>query len=174
MDWSPGGRVVFAATGFRLQEKDTIDYSKYSLAAPWQATNVQGFNLTGAESRVRVRLGGTQQLQFSYTAAHAGSPPPGLISEYAFNYAAQSALAAWTGELFHQINARTQVAVVQRTTHTAYPLWDVSLARSRGQWRPYVRLLNLSNTGYEEIPGVPLQGRTIMAGAEFRWGSGRF
>jgi outer membrane cobalamin receptor len=173
LDWNPGGRFTLTATGFQLQEKDTIDYSKYSLAAPWQATNVQGFHLTGAESTLRVRLSGTQELLFSYTTAHAGTPPPGLISEYAFNYAAQNALASWTGELFHQVMAHTQVAVVQRTTQTAYPLWDVSLARSRGRLRPYVRLLNLSNTGYEEIPSVPLQGRTLMAGTEFNWSSKR-
>jgi outer membrane receptor protein involved in Fe transport len=172
-DWNPGGRFTLTATGFRLQEKNTIDYSKHSLAAPWQAVNVQGFDLTGAEASLRIRLTATQQLQLSYTAAHAGSPPAGLISEYAFNYAAQNAMAAWTGELFHQVIAHTQVAVVQRTTHNAYPLWDVSLARSRGRLRPYLRLLNLSNTGYEEIPSVPLQGRTIMAGTEFSWTSRR-
>ncbi|HEY0263584.1 MAG TPA: TonB-dependent receptor [Granulicella sp.] len=171
IDWNPGGRVSATATVFRLQEKDTIDYSKYSLAAPWQATNVQGFHITGAEAALKLRLSATQRLELSYTAARAGQPPAGLISEYAFNYAAQSALAAWTGELFHQVTGRMQVAVIQRTTHTAYPLWDLSLARSKGYLRPYVRLLNLNNTGYEEIPGVPLQGRTIMAGAEFHWAS---
>jgi len=58
---------------------------------------------------------------------------------------------------------------VQRTEHTAYPLWDVGLARRVGNVRPYIRLLNLSNTGYQEIPDVPLQGRTIMGGVEWDW-----
>ncbi|NYF78268.1 TonB-dependent receptor plug domain-containing protein [Granulicella arctica] len=173
LDWNPGGPLSLTATAFRLNQKDAIDYSKYSLAAPWQATNVQGLNLTGAETALRLRLSGTQQLQLSYTAVHAGPPPAGLISEYAYNYAAQSALAGWTGELFHQVSAHTQVAVIQKTTHTAYPLWDVSVARSHGHIRPYLRLLNLSNTGYQEIPGVPLQGRTLMAGTEINWSSSR-
>ena len=43
------------------------------------------------------------------------------------------------------------------------------MARTTGRIRPYLRLFNLSNTGYQEIPGVPLQGRTIMAGAELNW-----
>jgi len=68
-----------------------------------------------------------------------------------------------------QITAHTQVNVVQRTGQTAYPLWDVTLARNEGAIRPYVRLLNLSNTGYQEIMGVPLQGRTIMGGMEWNW-----
>jgi hypothetical protein len=31
--------------------------------------------------------------------------------------------------------------------------------------------LYLNNTGYQEIPQVPLQGRTIIAGTEFNWPS---
>jgi outer membrane cobalamin receptor len=176
LDWSPtNSRLTLTATSFRLQQKDTIDYSKLALATdaltfaePYQAVNIQNLNITGAEATARISLTSTQQLQFSYTAAHAASPPANLISEYAYNYAAQNALFAWNGN-FRQINARTQVNIVQRTQHTAYPLWDIALSRNTGHLRPYLRLLNLSNTGYQEIPDVPLQGRTIMAGAEFNW-----
>jgi outer membrane cobalamin receptor len=176
LDWSPSnGRLTIAATVFRLQQKDTIDYSKLVLATdaltfaePYQAVNIQNLNITGAETTLHLRLTSNQQLQFSYTAAHAASPPPNLISEYAYNYATQNALFAWSGN-FHQIAAYTQVNVLQRTQHTAYPLWDVALSRNTGHLRPYLRLLNLSNTGYQEIPDVPLQGRAIIGGTEFNW-----
>jgi outer membrane cobalamin receptor len=181
LDWTPNnGRLTLTTTAFRLQQKDTIDYSKLALATPaltfaepYQAVNIQNLNITGAESTLRLRLSDTQQLQFSYTAAHAASPPPNLISEYAYNYAAQNAIFAWTGTLpgaiGHQITAQTQVNIVQRTQHTAYPLWDISLSRNTGRLRPYLRLLNLSNTGYQEIPQVVMQGRTIIAGTQFTW-----
>jgi outer membrane cobalamin receptor len=179
-DWTPtNGRLTLTAAAFRLQQKDSIDYSKSILATPtltnaqpWQAINIQNLNITGAEATMRLRLTANQQLQFSYTAAHAASPPPNLISEYAYNYAAQNALARWTGS-FHQLTAHTQINIVQKTQHTAYPLWDIALSRNTGRLRPYLRALNLSNTGYQEIPQVPLQGRTIMAGAEFNWSSTR-
>lgn len=185
LDWTPAnGRLTFTATGFRLQQRDTIDYSKLALATPaltshepYQAINIQNLNITGAETTLRLRLSDTQQLQFSYTVAQSASPPPNLISKYAYNYAAQNAIFAWTGQLpgtllgkaTRQITAHTQVNVVQRTQQTAYPLWDVSLARNTGRLRPYVRLLNLSNTGYQEIPQVPMQGRSFIAGAQFSW-----
>ncbi|MBN9617019.1 MAG: TonB-dependent receptor [Acidobacteriales bacterium 59-55] len=173
IDWTPAnGRLTLTATGFSLHQKDGIDYSKYSLSDPWQATNVGNFNYNGAEARLRLRLPGTQRVDLGYTAVRATAPPAGLISEYAFNYAAQNAVFTWTGDLpgvFRQFTARTQVGVTQKTAHTAYPLWDISLARNTGRLRPYVRLLNLSNTGYQEVPGVPLQGRTIMAGTAFTW-----
>jgi iron complex outermembrane receptor protein len=175
-DWTPSnGRLTLKATAFRLQQKDSIDYSKLILATPaltasqpWQAINIQNLNITGAEATARLRLTANQQLQFSYAAAHAASPPPNILSEYAYNYAAQNALLGWTGQ-FHQLTAHTQINIVQKTQHTAYPLWDIALSHNTGHLRPYLRTLNLSNTGYQEIPQVPLQGRTIMVGAEFNW-----
>jgi hypothetical protein len=32
-------------------------------------------------------------------------------------------------------------------------------------------LLNLANTGYQEILNVPMQGRTVMGGIELSWSS---
>jgi iron complex outermembrane receptor protein len=183
LDWRPAnGRLTLTATGFRLNESNAIDYSKPVLATPaltaaekWQAVNVPVLGISGAETSLRVRLSATQQLQFSYTAAHSGNLPPGIISEYAFNYAAQNAIFAWTGQLGflgacgEEITAHTQVNIVQKTTQPAYPLWDFGLSRNTGRMRPYLRLLNLSNTGYAEIPIVPMQGRTIMGGMELNW-----
>jgi outer membrane cobalamin receptor len=176
IEWTPtSSRLTLNAAAFRLQEKDAIDYAKTILATPaltfaepWQAINIQNLNITGAEATARLQLTTNQQLQFSYTAAHAAPPPPNILSEYAYNYAAQNALFLWTGQ-FRQLTAHTQVNIVQKTQHTAYPLWDVALSRNTGHIRPYLRALNLSNTGYQEIPQVPLQGRTIMAGTEFNW-----
>ncbi len=176
-DWSPAnGRLTLSAIGFRLNETNAIDYAKPLPLTPgekWQAVNVPSLNITGAEATARIRLSSTQQLQLSYTAAHSGNLPANYLSEYAFNYAAQNAIFAWTAQLpgtwGHQITAHTQVNIVQKTTQTAYPLWDVNIARNTGALRPYLRLLNLSNTAYTEIPNVPLPGRTIMGGMEFNW-----
>ncbi|HEX4577689.1 MAG TPA: TonB-dependent receptor [Edaphobacter sp.] len=180
IEWTPtNSRLTLNAAAFHLQEKKAIDYAKTILATPaltfaepWQAINIQSLNITGAEATVRLRLTTNQQLQFSYTAAHAAPPSPNILSEYAYNYAAQNALFHWTGQL-HQLTAHTQLNIVQKTQHTAYPLWDIALSRNTGHLRPYLRALNLSNTGYQEIPQVPLQGRTIMAGAEFNWSTAR-
>jgi iron complex outermembrane receptor protein len=176
LDWEPAwtqasGRLKFTAVGFRLNQTNVIDYAKLlplTAGEKWQAVNVPTLDISGAETSLRIRLAATQQLQLSYTAAHSGNVAANVLSEYAFNYAAQNAIFAYTGA-FGQLTARTQVNVVQKTTQTAYPLWDISLARNAGRARPYLRLLNLSNTGYTEIPLVPMQGRTIMGGMELSW-----
>ena len=177
LDWKPAnGRLTLTAVGFRLQETNAIDYSKLlplTAGEQWQAVNVPTLDISGAEASARVRIGATEWIDLSYTAAHSGNLPADYLSEYAFNYAAQNAVFSWTGELpgawGKQVSAHTQVEVVQKTTQTAYPLWDASLARNTGSIRPYLRLLNLSNTGYTEIVGVPMQGRTVMGGMKWSW-----
>lgn len=180
LDWRPAGSpFTLTAAAFRLQQSNVIDYAKHILATPaltaaqpWQALNVSSLNLTGAETRAELRLSETQRLTLGYTAVQAGDAPPNILSEYAYNFAAQNALFAWTAQLphtAHQVTAHTEVNIVQKTTHTAYPLWDLAISRTTGRLRPYLRLLNLSNTGYQEIPQVPMQGRTLTAGMEIHW-----
>jgi outer membrane cobalamin receptor len=173
LDWTPtNGRQHFSAVGYRLNQTNAIDYSKPLLATPaltaaekWQAVNVPTLDITGAEATLRIRIDSRQQLQLSYTANHSANLPANTLSEYAFNYAAQNAIFGYTAS-FGQFALHTQVNIVQKTTQTAYPLWDIDLARSTGAIRPYLRLLNLANTGYTELPGIPMQGRTIIGGIQ--------
>ncbi len=159
-----------SATGFTLRQTNAIDYSKDSLFAPYQATNVGHLAYSGVESLVTIRPSATQTFDLGETFLHAAPPPAGLISEYAYNYASHNASLAWQG-IFPsaQIAARTQVSVVQQTGRTAYPLWTVALTRTRGLVRPYVRADDLANVRYQELPGVPLPGRTILAGITLTW-----
>jgi iron complex outermembrane receptor protein len=173
--WLPNDRVSLEATTFQNRISNGIDYSKTSLAAKYQATNTGSLAFTGAEAALHLRLPNSygvrnQQIDLAYTGVHASrSAAPGLISAYVFNYAAQNASFSWTGLIGSQMVARTQVAVIQRVGQTAYPLWSAALARSTGRVRPYLRLANLSNTGYEELAGLPMPGRSVTGGLSFFW-----
>jgi iron complex outermembrane receptor protein len=43
-------------------------------------------------------------------------------------------------------------------------VWNAALTHESGRLRPYLRLDNLSNTGYQEINGVAMPGRSIIGG----------
>ena len=97
LDWSPlSGRIALSAAGFALNQTNVIDYVKRLVQDKWQATNISTLDLTGAEISARIRITDRQQLILAYTAAHSGNLPVGYLSEYAFNYAAQNAIFAWT------------------------------------------------------------------------------
>jgi outer membrane cobalamin receptor len=173
--WAPTDSMSVEATGFENRVSNGIDYSKTSPGAKYEATNTGSLAFTGGEMALHLRLAPvagvmSQQVDLAYTGIHASrSAPPGLISAYVFNYAAQNGSFSWTGRVGSQVVARSQVAVVQRVGQTAYPLWSVALARSMGRVRPYVRFANLSNTGYEELPGIPMPGRSVTGGVALFW-----
>ena len=166
-EWNPGGRISASVTAFNRQEWDDIDYVKYSPQDPWQATNIPHVAFTGVEAECRIHLFSSQEVRLGYTWLRGSQQPaPGSISEYVFNYPSNHASFSWLGQYRKAVVLRTRVGVTQRVGHDAYPLWDVAASRAGGRVRPYLQLSNLSNTGYEEIPGVAMPGRSIVAGAE--------
>jgi outer membrane cobalamin receptor len=163
-EWNPGGRLSAELTGFYRRERNDIDYVKYSASAPWQATNIGKLNFTGVEAMFRVRLS-HQELTFGYTGLHGNEPPqPGLISKYVFDYPSHNATFAWFGQIKNVIALRNRVGLTQRFGQDAYPLWDFAVSRIDGRFLPYLQFSNLSNTGYEEIPGVSMPGRSVIGG----------
>ncbi len=173
-DWSPGTRWTFSATGFYSRQHDTIDYVRASAAQRWQATNLSGLRFTGAEASAKVELTHSQQLQLDWTNLYgAQSALHGLQSEYIFNYPVENAHMLWTMNIHDRLRVRNSLQVAQRYQQTPYPVWDLAFEYDAGQrqkWRPYVRLANLSNTGYQEIEGVAMPGRSITGGVTYLLG----
>jgi iron complex outermembrane receptor protein len=162
------------ATGFQLRQTNAIDYVKPAATptAPWQAQNIGRIDYTGAESTVSFAVTSSQHLDLGYTFLHANPLQAGILSEYAYNFAAQNASVSYTAVLYRQLSARTQLGVIQKTTQSPYPLWNVGLSRSTGVVRPYLMLDNLSNTSYFEVsgpPAVPMPGRSLLAGLLLVW-----
>lgn len=173
-DWNPGSRFSFSATGFDSQQHNTIDYVRASAADRWQATNLNGFSFKGVETSATIELTRTQELQLDWTNLYgAQSALHGLQSEYIFNYPVENAHMLWTMNLRNRLRVRNSLQVAQRYQQTAYPVWDLAFeydAGARQRWRPYLRLANLSNTGYQEIEGVAMPGRSITGGVTYLLG----
>lgn len=171
VDWAPGRKLMVSATGFYSRQHNAIDYVRASASAPWQAQNLSGLTFKGVEasSTWLPRRGQTVQLNWTELFG-AQDALHGLQSEYVFNYPVNNAHAAWDCALPHSIVLTNMLQVAQRYHQTAYPVWDASLIRSRGAVRPYVRVNNASNTGYEELTGIAMPGRAVVGGMEIRFG----
>lgn len=174
IDWMPARhpRLHGTTTAFELHQANAIDYVKSAAipSAPWQAQNLGRVDYSGAESILSYRVTATQQLDLGYTFIHANPPPANLLSEYAYNFAAQNASLSYAAVIHKQISARTQLSVVQKTTQAPYPLWSAGFSRTGGSIRPYIEFDNIGNTRYFEVPGppaVPMPGRNFMAGLLF-------
>ena len=167
VDWYASAKTTASLTGFYEPQHDTIDYVRANANDLWQASNLTGVRFAGFESAVAWQPKRNQSFHFSWTMlSGAQSALHGLQSEYLFNYPVNNADAQWTGAVGAGLVIRNRVGVVERYQQTPYPVWDASIARERGWLRPYLRMTNLSNTGYEEIQDVRMQGRAFVGGFE--------
>ena len=170
-DWTPGNKLELSATGFYSRQHDTIDYVRADPAAQWHAVNLSGLHFAGVETQMTWMPARSQRIQVAWTALHgAQSALNGLESEYVFNYPVNNIHASWTATLGHEWLVTNAVQIAERYQQTAYPVWNAAIARRTGWLRPYLRLSNLSNTGYQEISGVAMPGRAITGGIAIELG----
>jgi iron complex outermembrane receptor protein len=168
LDWNAGHRLRGDVTVFQLREQDVIDYMRSSPSEPWQATNIDKLHFNGFEASLAAPLPRSQEIDLSYTAMHGTEAlMPGVESEYAFWYPVQSAVVSYNARLPLGLQARSRLGILDRYQYKTYPVWDLYLARNKGRIHPFVQLTNLTNTSYIEVQTVPMQGRAIVAGAEF-------
>jgi iron complex outermembrane receptor protein len=186
-DWIPFSRLTLSFTGFYNRQHDTIDYLRYLSATPphnsvffpscptdtWCAVNLSGLHFAGVESSAKWIPAKGHTVQVAWTALIGTQPPlPNLQSEYALNYPVENIHSIWTITLKHDVIVTNSVAVTKVYQQPGnppwnaapYPVWNAAAARNAGRIRPYLRLANLSNTGYQEINGVAVQGRSIIGG----------
>jgi outer membrane cobalamin receptor len=181
-DWAPSIKLTLSATGFFSQQHDTIDYVQ-SATVPnlylptgcpaniWCAANLNGLGFSGVESRLTWIPKKSQTVRIAWTRVHgAQSALHGLESEYVFNYPVQNIHASWSSPLGHDFVLTNAVEVAERYQQTVYPVWNATLTHDMGKLRPYLRLTNLSNTGYQEITGVNMPPRAIVGGVALQLG----
>ena len=183
-DWAAFSRLTLPATGFYNRQHDTIDYVRTAklpnpllpadcIVNTWCAVNLNGLRFAGAEASATLVPAKGQKVQLAWTGVIGAQPPlNGLQSEYALNYPVENLRATWTVALKHALTVTNSVALTKAYQQPGnppwnanpYPVWNAAVTRDAGKLRPYLRLANLSNTGYQEINGVNMQGRSITGG----------
>jgi iron complex outermembrane receptor protein len=183
-DWTPVNRLSLSATGFYSRQHDTIDYVRAATLPNkflpawcpvniWCAVNLSGLHFAGVESSATWLPANGQRVQLGWTALLGTQPPfAGLQSEYALNYPVQNIHATWIAAPNKWVTITNALEIVKKYQQpgiapwnpNAYPVWSGSLTHDSGRIRPYLRLANLSNTGYQEISGVAMPGRSIIGG----------
>lgn len=64
--------------------------------------------------------------------------------------------------------ARARWGRLGRVRRSAYSTLDLFVASQKGRLAPFVQVLNAAGARYEEIPNVPMPGRTFLGGVELR------
>jgi iron complex outermembrane receptor protein len=171
-DWAASRRLILSVTGFYSRQHDAIDYVRGATHALWQARNLSGLRFAGVESSLQWVPTKSQTIRVAWTAlTGAQSSLRGLQSEYVFNYPGENIHGSWTTTLRHDVTVINTVQIAQRYQRSVYPVWNLAVMRDHGRLRPYVRCGNLSNTGYQEISGVNMPGRSVAGGVALNLGN---
>ncbi len=170
LEWNHSEKVRADIGVFHRRERNGIDYIRASLNDIWQATNFDRLNFTGVEATLKIVPAKSQLVEVSYTGVHGAQDVlNGYMSEYVFNYPVHNAAVTWQAAFAKGILLRTRLGVLSRFARDPYALWDVYLADTRGHWTPFAQFTNVSNTHYEEIPGVVMPGRAAIVGVEWHY-----
>jgi iron complex outermembrane receptor protein len=171
VDWAASSRLLLSVTGFYSRQHDAIDYVRANAADPWQAANLSGLHFRGVETSMSWIPTKTQSIRIGWTGLQGAQDAlHGLQSQYIFNYPVENIHASWTSALGRSVTLNNTVQIAQRYKHTAYPVWNAALTHDSGRLRPYLRLSNVSNTGYQEIQGIAMPGRSIAGGFALQLG----
>ena len=165
IDWSPSAKLIISATGFYTRQHNAIDYVRPSPAEKWHAANLSGLRFAGFESSATWAPANSHRVEIAWTSLNGAQRAlNGLQSEYVFNYPVNNIRATWDWVVRRNWLLHNSVQISQRYQRTAYPVWNLACSRKSGRLRPYLRFENLSNTGYQEISGVAMPGRSITGG----------
>ena len=153
---------------FHRHDRNDIDYVRANPADIWHAENIDNLDFTGVQATIRLQIGSSQRLDIAYAGLHgAQAALNGEQSQYVFEYPVNSGTITWWGRGPQKIATHVRIGVLDRYARDPYPLIELSVERSFSHVKPFIQLSNLTNTGYEEIPGVRMPGRNYLAGLAF-------
>lgn len=169
LDWAPSSRARLEGTVFHRRESNGIDYVRFVPGGLFQAVNFQKLRFTGIELASTMRLR-EHEVNAGYTGLRNDiASNPQIVTRYLSNHAVHQFFAGWRGPIVRGWQGRTRVGVLKRPGRSSYGLWDAYLARVQGIWHPFVQFTNLTDTRYEEIRGVAMAGRAVVAGVSWTW-----
>jgi iron complex outermembrane receptor protein len=156
---------------FKKEGKNLIDYVKKGTSGIWEAENITGITTNGFELNAMVKtenllFGFIEKIKIGYTFLDADKKNKIIISRYTLqNLQHDLNLNIFVVRLFDikqswSFNYEVPVNMKSRF------LISTKLQKNFGKYNLFLKVSNLLNKTYEEIPGVTLPGRWFTGGLE--------
>ena len=154
---------------FQREQKETIDWGRYSLLEKWQVRNLGNLKFSGGETEVKIRTSLLEsKFRYSYLSA-VSHVPLGYQSKYALRYPEHLFSCEFTFLPVFGLRINLNGTYKKRYQEDGYFLFNSRLSRKFGLTTFYLDGLNLLNTKYEEIIGVPQPGRWLGIGINWSY-----
>jgi iron complex outermembrane receptor protein len=166
---------------FERDQTNLIDYVKLTATDPaYHAANFTAATTRGAEfsfrwqGEVSVEHSSTDNIEIqsifvSYTYLDSHIDVGNIFSSiYSFTHPKHQLSAVLSGHLPFSIIGTTSATYKIKLSGTNYTLIDAKLSRMFSNLNVFIQGTNLLNQSYEEIVGVPLPGRWLWGGLEYK------
>ncbi len=150
---------------FIRDEYDLIDWVTDQIGKPWKVMNIGRVWCAGVSVGGRCRINSHLRLNYGYTFIEKRNLKKSrYISKYGFNVLRHNlsliALIKWS----RIINQSLILQIKNRDSDNSYVILDSKFSFTLRNFKTFIEFSNILNVFYEEIPGVPMPGRALMAG----------
>lgn len=182
LSWDHGA-LSFDAAVFHRHGTDLVDFVRSSRDEPYRATNLRTVDTRGLEATLvldAARLAPTPLARLAFRAAVYSADLEKLRAEAGATegrYVLDPLRTRW--DLLAEVRVPFRMEALARLSYFDRPSFDegVLLLDARLGYdvvdgdvvEVYVEGENLGAVRYEEVPGVPLPGRTLAAGVRLTW-----
>ena len=159
MDFVPAKDWLGTFTLFSRQEKNVIDWIRYSTTEKWRTANIRELHTVGAEIGLEHSLGSRARIAARYSRI---SIDPGQI-DYTSKYVLDYARDSWSASAFFPMRFafeyKQTASYKRRADGRSYWVLDGRLERHFHKFTAAFDLTNMLNSEYQEVLGVDMPGR---------------
>lgn len=158
--------VTYSGCGLNLftrNERGIIDWIKLNANDPkWQATNIGEAQFYGYEIKIEKNTAGIKtKLAYSYVNS---AKKADYVSKYALRYARYLASGEISYPLFYGIEQSINGIYKKRISGEEYFVVDTVITKHFSKGKYYLKVANLLDRNYTEIPFVPMPPRIFNFG----------
>lgn len=167
LDWFPGGRWTASVTGFARREDDVIDWVRPTAQDRWETANIRRVSTRGVEAGLRGRVAAfAVGAQYAWTDVETDRIAG--LSKYVLDHARHGLAADVAVPVGRRASVSARVERRVPVSRPSYTLVDLRAQRQWGRVTFFAEAANLFDTRYVEVAGVPMPGRWLRGGIEFR------
>ena len=158
---------------FMRNGKNLIDWVKGINDQFWLARNIASIKTSGIDMNIVYRpiFNGDsflKKISINYTYLSSNFNEPNLLSQYILDHLRHQFIAEISHNVPLNILFNWAFRYENRYNFDSYFITDLKLSRSFNNFDLSLSALNLFNKSYQDVSGIPLPGRWIKAGINFR------
>ncbi len=169
------GLDFFSGTIFKLQsniflrkQEEIIDWISEDYGEHWQAKNIGRVNIKGIENILKISLYTENffYLKYAYNSSNFERRYD-YFSKYVFRYPVHQFSVESSWQLPFKINSYFAITLKKRRDEKRYVVLNANFSKRRDNITYFLEVMNVFNTRYYEVFGLPAPDRWFESGIRF-------